>query len=523
EEVAAYEPDLFIIYSGHNEFLENRTYATIRERNPALVWADSLLSGTRIYSALRSSIGLLRDASSGERSVLAEEVSPVLDQSIGPDAYTRDDVLTKNVLEHYRFNLDRMLRIAEDAGADAILVTPASNLKDCSPFKSEYSAGLTEDDRLRFSESLERGRRHLRAGELDAARHELATAVRIDPRRADAHYLLGRALLAQNEGTAAERELRQAIDEDVCPLRALSPIRGIVREVAQLRGTALIDFAALLEDAARREFGDGIPGEEYFLDHVHPTIEGNRKLALALVDVMAERDWIDLSPGWNAAALDAVTARVRGRIDRNEQGIALRNLAKVLSWAGKSEDAAQLARRSLALLGEDAEDSFILGAEAAESGRHDEAARHYRDAIRLEADYVKAWNNLGISLVRTGRDEEAIEAYREALHLAPAHASARFNLANALQRTGQFDAAIAHYRELVRMSPEDADAHFNLARAYERQGELALAVDHYRETLEITPGDEDAHHALAELQNALGRSAEADAHFAKSDSIDSAP
>ncbi|MFQ5427029.1 MAG: tetratricopeptide repeat protein, partial [Gaiellales bacterium] len=60
-------------------------------------------------------------------------------------------------------------------------------------------------------------------------------------------------------------------------------------------------------------------------------------------------------------------------------------------------------------------------------------------------------------------------------------------------------------------------------RAYERQGELALAVDHYRETLEITPGDEDAHHALAELQNALGRSAEADAHFAKSDSIDSAP
>ena len=31
EELAEYEPDLFVIYSGHNEFLERRTYAEIRD------------------------------------------------------------------------------------------------------------------------------------------------------------------------------------------------------------------------------------------------------------------------------------------------------------------------------------------------------------------------------------------------------------------------------------------------------------------------------------------------------------
>ena len=31
KELARYEPDLFIIYTGHNEFLEERTYRTLIE------------------------------------------------------------------------------------------------------------------------------------------------------------------------------------------------------------------------------------------------------------------------------------------------------------------------------------------------------------------------------------------------------------------------------------------------------------------------------------------------------------
>ncbi len=36
EELAAYQPDLFIVYTGHNEFLEERTYGRIRHRHPAV-------------------------------------------------------------------------------------------------------------------------------------------------------------------------------------------------------------------------------------------------------------------------------------------------------------------------------------------------------------------------------------------------------------------------------------------------------------------------------------------------------
>ena len=53
EELLDYEPDLFIVYNGHNEFLEERTYRGAR-KGPAWVRdLSSLLDRTRTYSALR--------------------------------------------------------------------------------------------------------------------------------------------------------------------------------------------------------------------------------------------------------------------------------------------------------------------------------------------------------------------------------------------------------------------------------------------------------------------------------------
>jgi tetratricopeptide (TPR) repeat protein len=525
EELAGYDPDLFIIYSGHNEFLEERTYASVRDVHPAVRTLDSLLSRTRTYSGLRTLIGSARapsDAPVSHRAVLPGEVATILDRSVGPSAYRRDDALREQVLEHYRFNLERMLRIARGAGARAILVAPASNLKDCSPFKSEHSERLSAPDRERWRAAYQRGAGSLAEGRWAQARESFRAAVAIDDRRADGHYRLGESLLALGEAEAALRSFRRARDEDVCPLRALSEIPTIAAEVAAIHDVAFIDFAGDLENAARSEHGHGIAGEEYFLDHVHPTIEANRRLALALVDVMTDRKLLRPAPSWSDATVGAVTRSVEERIDPRRHGIALRNLAKVLSWAGKTEDAARLAEQALAHLGEDAESAFILGSHASDLGRIDDAVAHYRKALRLEPDYVKARNNLGVMLARSGRAEEAIAEYEAVIRRVPDHASARFNLANGLMRLGRIDAAIAHYREILRASPDDTDAHYNLAKAYARKGELDLAARHYEATLAVAPDDDDAHFNLGRVLRALGRDAEADAHFGESQRLDSA-
>jgi tetratricopeptide (TPR) repeat protein len=507
EELAGYDPDVFVIYTGHNEFLERRTYSRILATPDWLRASDALLRRTRSYSALRGFASSLRERAIGEgRTQLSGEVDTILDRSVGLDVYTRDDQLRRQVLEHLRFNLERMIEIARRAGAEPILVVPASNRRDCSPFKSEFSADTSPEDRDRWWTRFDAGREALGVGHFGDARAQFEQAVVIDPRRADSLFWLGRAREADGDSRAAGRAFDRARDEDVCPLRALGVVAGIVREVAEANGVAVVDFPGILLATAK---GTGDPfGEAYFLDHVHPTIEGHRLLAAGIYDAMRSRGLVaSAEPGPEDLAV--VREEVLAAVDSHKHATALRNLAKVLSWAGKTEDAARAAHLALAELREDAECSFILGTEASQFGRWDEAMEHYRDALRHEPGYTKARNNLGISLARTGRLEEAVVAYERVLRDAPNHRNARFNLANALSRLGRLDAAVAVYLEVLRSDPDDADAHFNLAGAYERRGDYGPAAEHYRAVLVREPEDAAVQRALAEVLRASEQSADA--------------
>ena len=55
---------------------------------------------------------------------------------------------------------------------------------------------------------------------------------------------------------------------------------------------------------------DGIPGEEHFLDHVHPSIEANRLLALAILDQMIEMKVATRASAWDDAVISSITERV---------------------------------------------------------------------------------------------------------------------------------------------------------------------------------------------------------------------
>jgi len=498
QELASREPDLFIVYTGHNEFLEERTYGELRDRNPILKRADSFLRSTRIDAALRN---VLETPRSFEQSEMLEgEVSAVLDGSVGPSAYERDDDLRKQVLAHYRYNLDRIIRLARSSGAKPLFIVPASNLRACSPFRSTHSEGLTDPEIRRWEQAMETGRIALDKNDLPEAIHAFTKAAALDPRHAEGHYKLGQVLLKSGESEAGEASLRRALDEDVCPLRALTPAASIVREVAGEQNVSLVDFAALLEARVAAKERHGAPGDDWFLDHVHPTIEGHRFLALEIIRALGRTGWIPPAGTMTAEQEEAVTRAVLARVDRRTHGIALRNLAKVLSWAGKTEDAGRLAQRASRHLKDDANLDFILGTHAAEAGNLEEALLHYRHALRRDPDYTKALNNLGTTLAGLGRDPEAIEAYRKALLVDSRHTGARFNLANALLREGELEEAVTQYQWVLRDDPEDIDARFNLARTYQRASNQRQARYEFEKILELNPEDVQARIALEQLR-----------------------
>ncbi len=416
EELLEHQPDLFIVYTGHNEFLEQRTYGRILAYPKAVRGLGALASRTRLFTAAKQALAGGRrpaEVSEAPAATLDADVRTLLDASVGPDAYHRDDALQARVLEHFRYSLARMAEMARAAGAALVLVSPASNLRHSSPFKSESTAGLGAAEQARFSTLFEAARAAAGDGRWPEALAALDEASALDDRHAHSHYLRGRALDRLGRTGEARAAFERARDEDVCPLRALGATRDVVAEVARERGVPLVDFAALVEDRSP----DGIPGENLFLDHVHPTVEGHRLLALEILDVLEREGLVAPVPEWGPAGVQAVIDRVEGRLDPAAHGLALSNLSKVLGWAGKLDEAHKLALRAARLAPESAEVHHQAALAAHHSGHLEDAVVHYRKTLELAPGVATAHSNLAVILDEAGDDRQAAVHYRRAIAL----------------------------------------------------------------------------------------------------------
>ena len=168
-EVKQYQPDLFIVYSGQNEFLEERSYGALAELPSWLINLNATLSGTRIYTAMKDLIDAMQSGSlqqAKQHYKLSGEVEEVLNYTVGPESYHRDDALKRQIITHYRLNLMRMVRIARSADADIVFVQPAINIKDMSPFKSEHRDGLDEQAQQDWEALYQRAADLQEAGDL---------------------------------------------------------------------------------------------------------------------------------------------------------------------------------------------------------------------------------------------------------------------------------------------------------------------------------------------------------------------
>jgi tetratricopeptide (TPR) repeat protein len=472
EELVRYEPDLFIIYTGHNEFLEERTYGSLRQVPSAIRSSVALLARTRTWAALSSLLHRLRPASGGASGgpvLLPGEVNTILDRSAGPERYERDDALRDQIVLHYRISLERMVDIARSAGADVIFVTPASNLRDCAPFKSQHTDGLGEADRSRSERLLATARERLRASEWSRAVEVLDEALAFDPRFAELHYLRGRALLALGRNAEAGEAFRRARDEDVCPLRAPSPIRETLDGVAREKGVALVDFAELVRQRVLAEQGNPIPGDEYFLDHVHPTIAGNGLLAVALVEAMIEQGVVQPSDAWGEEAIAAVASRIEGGVDKKAHARALANLARVLVWAGKVEDAERLARRALAEDPEIAVESADVFAKLSErQGDSSQGWQYLREALNADPGNPQIHLQIGLDLLDKRNSGWSLEAAAGHLLLAsvfmPENDMAHQVFGLIMAERGRYGVAYPSLLEALRLNPQNAEAERALAR-----------------------------------------------------------
>jgi hypothetical protein len=224
--------------------------------------------------------------------LLPEEVDALLDYRGGLADYHRDDPWHEATIAHFQFNLFRMVEIAQQHNVPVMLINPPYNLKDTPPFKYDNGPEVDLQQRERFAELWQ-------AAQLEEVKVAqrialLQQAVAIDPRHAAVRFHLGRCLLSQQQYDAAKKELVAAKDEDICPLRILSPMRAVVQLAADCHHIPIVDAQQLFEQLTP----DGITGDEWLVDHVHPSMKGHQRLASAIFEQMQTLGWVRPQGDW---------------------------------------------------------------------------------------------------------------------------------------------------------------------------------------------------------------------------------
>ncbi len=297
EEMLLYEPDLIVLYTGHNEFLEDRHYRDLDESSALNTPSLSRLSRLRSVQLVQQFVGRGHATASSvkDKPMLAEEVDALLDYRSGLENYQRDPLWRHAVVTHFNVNLRRMIQLSRDANVPVLLVDPPVNLRDCPPFKFLPTDDVANEQRM-TTEQLVAAGVALPDAQRNRAIELLEQAVTLDPANAGTHFLLATLLDRAERFADAKYHYERSLDEDICPLRMIEPLREVILDVATDTDTALIEVRRRFEELSK----GAIPGKRLFVDHVHPTFYGHQLIAEELMEQLEASGVIEPIDDWQA-------------------------------------------------------------------------------------------------------------------------------------------------------------------------------------------------------------------------------
>lgn len=285
EETLRYEPDLVVVATGHNEFLEDRTFEAVKDKSAGRKWVEEKLYSSHTVTAARKLWSSWRDDDRPHgRTELADRLATRLDDSSGYASYHRDDEWRANVATHFELSLRTMIRLCREKNVPVVLVRLGSNVRDCPPFKSEHKPGLSAGDEQNWQMHFDDATAADGDGDLRRALAAYRAAESIDDEHALLNYRLARVYDRMGEYDSAGRYFLRAKDLDVCPLRMLESMSDAVAKIAEETETPLVDARTMLDEQSPQ----GVPGANHYMDHVHPTMNAHQQIARQIVETLHE-------------------------------------------------------------------------------------------------------------------------------------------------------------------------------------------------------------------------------------------
>jgi len=513
---AHYQPDLFLFYMGNGEL--NPSLAQ------AMVW--DLLPPRLSLSLLHLNIAL-------NESRLVQLLHGIrgpadLSRPHGKPKGIRD---SERAYRYFQANVDDICGFAKTAGAQVILCTVGSRLREWMPDGTHAEELETEKARL-WDDAFMAGNTLREQGQFQDALSAYERAAAIDGSHAGLAYAMACCRYSLGEYAGARNDFVRARELDNRHCRAGNRINEILRETATARagdGVHLSDTAQALATASPH----GIEGPELFLDHAHPRFEGNHILAQTVLTAMKQvvpslaaqtpelsveecrarqamtepdlRDqltmtlqWFQMVPNQRKEPLEqemaALDARIGNRsmelrldacrraldIDPGNHFVRTRYMELLVENKDTVNGLAQ-ARELASELPYSWHVHRVLAELLAEGGDSNGAMEALRRALALRPDDGDAWLQLGRLLRGDKQPEAALRAFRDAFRLRPG-AQPQCEIAEILRDKGDLSGAVAAYRRALGLEPRNPAAFEGLVLSLcesDRLGEATAEMLHW--------------------------------------------
>jgi len=267
-----FSPDLFVFYTGNNEFFGAYGIASSVAAGSLPPWALRVMRAARGLALVQALDSLLYRGADGSRTLM--------EAMIGQTFIPSDSPLRAAAARNLRANLGTMLEEVRAAGLPAVVCTTASNESGMAPLGADDLGGLDEQQRTELESLLAEA---AVAGDPARAVDLLGEAARLAPRHARVHFLLGQSLARAGQTVEAGRAFLQARDLDTMPWRPISLLEQTIREVARDEGAVLCDVAEIF----RGQSPEGASGWDLLDDHVHLSLAGQAAAARAMAASVA--------------------------------------------------------------------------------------------------------------------------------------------------------------------------------------------------------------------------------------------
>lgn len=533
-------PDLFIVYLGNNEVIGPYGPGTVFAPFSAklgFIRASIFLKSTRIGQLFNN---LRRDIESGgNRPQIWSGIDMFMEYRIRS---TNPEM--ENTYNHFRENLEDIVQVGRDAGAQIILSTVTTNLKDCPPFADLHKENLDQTTLLGWKKIYQSGIEQEESGHWKAAIDAFKFANSIDDEFANTQYRLASSFLKINQTDSALLHYQKARDLDALRYRADTRINSTIRDVAREKkssGVKLVDA----QKAFLTEAKDNIPGNNVFYDHVHLNFDGNYILAQLTGNAVQKiigipeqqtslteekaAEWLAFTP-WDKYR---IWQEIKNRMESPAFANRMNNDVLVHQWTAKtdslkktmtSEHLHDAVHRYQAAIEHD-QDDWVLhnnyGLLLLEAAKNPAAAEEqFQYVLNLFPHDYLTLNNLGLAFVQQNRLDKAVTLYKRALQYKSAYNKTHFNLGEVYEKQGKFQDAIQQYQQAELQSETLARIHHRIAIKLANKGDTDGAVAQLQKALVLWPKFAKAHITLGQIYARSGNQNDAIRHYSDAIQID---